>query len=285
MTEIEQVTEPCTVHGEGPVWDSQIGAVRWVDMLAGDILTMHPDDGSPSRQHVGDVAAAIRPRVAGGLVVGVERGFALVDADGSVHELPEVWDDVGVRMNDGACDPQGRFYCGSMAYDEAPGRGGLYRLDPDGSVTPVLTDLTISNGLAWSPDGCIAYHVDSVTRTVSSYRFEATDGSLHDRGTVITVGAARGVPDGITVDAEGGVWVALWDGGGVHRYSASGELDEIISLPARRVTACTFGGVDLTDLYITTSRVGVPPGEQPAAGALFRSQPGVPGLPVTPFGG
>ena len=187
-------------------------------------------------------------------------------------------------MNDGACDPQGRFYCGSMAYDETPGRGGLYRLDPDGSVTTVLTDLTISNGLAWSPDGCTAYHVDSVTRTVSSYRFDATDGSFHDRDTAIRVEGGRGMPDGITVDVEGGIWVALWDGGAVHRYSASGELDEIISLPARRVTACTFGGVDLTDLYITTSRVEVPPGEQPAAGALFRAQPGVRGLPVTPFG-
>jgi sugar lactone lactonase YvrE len=283
VTGVAQVTDSCTVHGEGPMWDGALGAVRWVDMLAGDILTMTPPVGQIDRHHVGSVAAAIRPRMGGGLVVGVERGFALIEPDGRVVDLPEVWADPAIRMNDGACDPQGRFYCGSMAYDESPGRGRLYRLDPDRTVAVVLADLTISNGLAWSPDGGLAYHVDSPTQSVRSYRFNAADGSFHDPQTVVTIDDADGTPDGIAVDADGGIWVALWDGGAVRRYSPTGRLEDVIVVPARRVTACAFGGDALTDLYITTSRVDVPAGEQPAAGALFKAEPGVAGLAAAGF--
>src|SRR5580698_2461384 len=137
MIAVEQLTPPLAHHGEGPIWDPHIGCLRWVDMLRGDVLTL--SHGRIDRLDVAAVATAIRPRRSGGLVVAVERGFALVDADGSIHILPEIWDDPTVRMNDGACDPQGRFYCGSMAYDEASGRGSLYRLDPNGSATVVLT--------------------------------------------------------------------------------------------------------------------------------------------------
>src|SRR5262249_31766923 len=144
----------------GPIWDGVASCVRWVDMLNGDVLSM-TTDGTVSRRHVGTVAAAIRPRAQGGLVVGVERGFALLDsALATVTPLPEVWSDPCVRMNDGACDPQGRFYCGSMAYDNAAGRGALYRLDPDHTVATVLTEVTISNGLAWRADGRTALYVD-----------------------------------------------------------------------------------------------------------------------------
>jgi sugar lactone lactonase YvrE len=197
--------------------------------------------------------------------------------------LPEVWADPTVRMNDGGCDPQGRFYCGSMAYDEAPGRGTLYRLDPDRSVRVVLDGLTISNGLAWSPNGYTAYHVDSPTQTVRAYAFDADRGRLEDGHVVVVIDAADGTPDGLTVDADGNLWVALWDGGAVRHYSASGELLDVVAVPARRVTACTLGGVDLDTLFITTSRVDVPPGEQPAAGALFIAHPGVRGLPTATF--
>ncbi|MET0903951.1 MAG: SMP-30/gluconolactonase/LRE family protein, partial [Acidimicrobiales bacterium] len=124
MTAVEQLTPPCAFHGEGPIWDSVADCFRWVDMLRGDILTLR-SDGTVDRLRVGSVAGAMRPRVGGGLVVAVERGFALIDVDERVDPLPELWDDQSVRMNDGACDPQGRFYCGSMAYDAAPGRGHL----------------------------------------------------------------------------------------------------------------------------------------------------------------
>ncbi|PRX49402.1 sugar lactone lactonase YvrE [Prauserella shujinwangii] len=285
MPAAEQVTDPCAFHGEGPVWDRAAGVVRWVDMLRGDVLAMAPEGGAVPRIHVGDVAACVRPRERGGLVMAVERGFALMAADGEITTLPELWRDPEIRMNDGGCDPRGRFYCGSMAYDAAPGRGALHRLDPDGSTSTVFTGVTISNGLAWSPDGATAYYVDSPTQRVDAFDFDGDTATFTARRTVVEIPAGRGMPDGITVDAEGGLWVALWGGGAVHRYGPEGTLDVVVELPVRQVTACTFGGAALTDLFVTTSRQDVPPGEQPGAGALFRFRPGVAGLPAATFAG
>jgi sugar lactone lactonase YvrE len=278
--EVEQVTGAVAYHGEGPVWSPSWGGLRWVDMLAGDVLALGPD-GSIERRHVGDVAAALRPRRGGGAVIGVERGFALEDPDGSVRQLGDVWSDPSLRMNEGGCDPDGRFYCGSMAYDQRQGAASLYRLDPDGSVHVVLEGLTVSNGLDWSPDGALAYHNDTATHTIGVYSYDR-DRGLTDRRVFA---ALENRPDGLTVDAEGGVWTALSDGGAVRRYAPNGELDAVIELPARKVTACTFGGADLDELFITTSREGLEPGDDPRAGALFRALPGVLGLPVREFAG
>jgi sugar lactone lactonase YvrE len=288
---LEQVTDVCAYHAEGPIWDAGAGLVRWVDMLHGDLLAIRPDGGAFSRRHVGEIAGAMRPRVGGGLVVGVERGFALLDdpdaadSDGGLQNLGELWSDAGVRMNDGGCDPQGRFYCGSMAYDAAPGRGSLYRLDPDRSVSTVLDNVTISNGLAWSPDGSTVYYVDSPTQCVAAFGFDAGSGTFHERRVAVAIDVAIGTPDGITVDEQGGIWVAVWNGGAVHRYLPNGRLDLVIDLPARKVTACTFGGSDLDELYITTSREDLADDEQPLAGALFRARPGICGLPTAAFAG
>jgi sugar lactone lactonase YvrE len=217
VTAVEQLTPPLAHHGEGPIWDPVVGCLRWVDMLRGDVLTL-AIDGSVDRLNVATVATAIRPRRGGGLVVGVERGFALVDPDGFIRTLPEIWDDPTVRMNDGACDPQGRFYCGSMAYDEAPGRGSLYRLDRDGSATVVLAGVTISNGLAWRSNGTDVVYVDTPTRCLEILAFNPEAGTFGDRRVLAKIDADRGMPDGIALDAEGAVWVALWEGGAVHRY-------------------------------------------------------------------
>jgi sugar lactone lactonase YvrE len=276
----EQLTDACTHHGEGPIWDAANACVRWVDMLNGDVLSLHSPDGHVDRRHVGSVAAAIRPRVNGGFVIAVERGFALLDADSSLLTLPEVWSDPTVRMNDGACDPQGRFYCGSMAYDEAPGRGALYRLDPDRTVSPVLTGVTISNGLAWRADGATALYVDSPTRRVSELDFDADTGTFGARRIRITIEVDGAVPDGIALDRDGGVWVALWGGGVVHRYDARGVLDAVVELPVRKVSACAldFDG----RLYVTTSAEG---DANPVAGALFCADVGVSGAPIGAFAG
>ncbi|MFF3441443.1 SMP-30/gluconolactonase/LRE family protein [Streptosporangium sp. NPDC002721] len=247
-----------------------------------------PPGGERDRRHAVErtrldtVAAVIRPRAGGGMVAGVERGFLLLDADGAVKRRIDVLGP-GVRMNEGGCDPQGRFYAGSMAWDAAPGRGGLFRLDADGRVRAVLADVTISNGLAWSPDGGTAYYVDTPTGRVDAFDHDARDG-LSNRRTAVVVDPAHGSPDGLTVDAEGGLWVALWGGGAVHRYTPGGRLDERIEVPAGQVTACAFGGDALDELYVTTSRFGLAEPE-PAAGALFRARPGVRGLAVLPFAG
>jgi sugar lactone lactonase YvrE len=281
---VEQITEPVADHGEGPVWSAAWGGLRWVDMLAGDLLTLD-EDGTVHRQSVGTVAAAVRPRTSGGFVAAVERGFALADEpDAPVRVLPELWSDSGLRMNEGACGPDGAFYCGSMAYDASPGRGSLHRLDPDGSVTTTLTGCTISNGLAWSPDGSTAYYTDTATQRIDAFDFSPADG-LTNRRPVVRIDETLGSPDGLTVDAEGGLWTALWTGGAVHRYSPDGHLEQVIEIPVRQVTACTFGGDDLSQLFVTTSRYGLDPKSEPAAGAVFATFPGVRGLPTAEYAG
>jgi sugar lactone lactonase YvrE len=279
----EQVTSPVAYHGEGPVWSERWGGLRWVDMFAGDVLYL-ADDGEIYRRHVGDVAAVLRPRRQGGAVIGVERGFALEDADGVLTYLAELWSQDDVRMNEGGCDPDGRFYCGSMSYDHRPGAGSLYRLDPDSSVQVVLENVTISNGLEWSPDGSLAYYNDTPTQRTDVFDYDCSSG-LIERRTFAEIPADAGGPDGLTVDEEGGVWVALYGGGAVRRYTPDGVLDEVIEVAAKKVTACAFGGPDLNQLFITTSREGLDPDEDPLAGSLFRAALGVAGLPVREYAG
>jgi sugar lactone lactonase YvrE len=279
----EQITEPVAYHGEGPVWSEKWGGLRWLDMLAGDILTLTAD-AAVNRRHVGKVVAAVRPRRKGGAVIGIERGFALESSDGTLTCLGELWRDQAVRMNEGGCDPDGRFYCGSMAYDRAPGAATLYRLNPDWSVNVVLKNVTISNGLEWSPDNLRAYYNDTATYQISVFDYDIEEG-LTRRRVFVDLSEESKRPDGLTVDAEGGVWVALSNGGVVRRYTSGGTLDGIIEVPAKKVTACTFGGPRLDQLFITTSREGVAPGSDLLAGSLFCAFAGVSGLPVREFAG
>ncbi|GAA1389767.1 SMP-30/gluconolactonase/LRE family protein [Pseudonocardia kongjuensis] len=285
----EQVTGPVAEHGEGPVWHPSFAGVRWVDMLAGDILELA--GGRVGRTRVGSVAAAFRPRRDGGLVLADERGFVLLDRDLRVQRrLGDLWDDPGIRMNEGGCDPSGAFWCGSMAYDTRPGAGTLYRLGPDLDVEPALTGVTISNGLAFTPDGRRAFYVDTPTGRVDVFDVDPAAGAagLHDRRPAAVVDPAAGLPDGLAVDSTGALWVALWGGSAVHRYTPDGVLDTVVRLPVSRVTACTFGDPDLGTLFVTTSRQALTADElaaQPAAGALFAVRPGTTGTPVAEFSG
>jgi sugar lactone lactonase YvrE len=271
----DQVTDPVAYHGEGPVWSMRWGGLRWVDMLAGDVLSL-ADDGSIARRHVGHVAAAIRPRREGGAVIGVERGFALESADGTITTLDPIWENTKVRMNEGGCDPDGRFYCGSMAYDQTPGAAALYRLDPDLSVRMVLDH--------WSPDGSLVYYNDTATYRTDVFDYDRAHGLIRRR-TFIDLTSEGLRPDGLTVDSEGGVWVALSNGGAVRRYTPQGVLDEVIELPTRKVTACAFGGSQFDQLFITTSREGIEEGTDSLAGSLFRAGVGIAGLAVREFTG
>jgi sugar lactone lactonase YvrE len=278
----EQLTGPVAFHAEGPVWAPAWGGLRWVDMLAGEVLSLEAD-GTVRRKHVGDVVAALRPRRGGGAVLALERGFALEDADGTRTSLDPLWTDAGVRMNEGGCDPDGRFWCGSMAYDQRPGAAALYRLAPDGSTQRMLDGVTISNGLDWSPDGSLAYYADTATHRVDVFDYDRHSG-LTGRRPFVEI-PDDGNPDGLTVDADGGVWVALYGGGAVHRYGPDGALDAVVEVPTPRVTACTLGGPRLDELFVTTSREGLGPDDDPLAGSLFRVDAGVAGQPVREFAG
>lgn len=278
----EQLTPPITQHGEGPVWSPSWGGLSFVDMLNGDIVRLSAT-GAVERWSVSHVAAALRPRKGGGLVAATESSFVLFEEWGSDRgqEVKAIVSP-GSRFNDGSCDPSGNFLCGSMADAARPGAGTLYCLSPDLKVSIALGDVTASNGLGFSPAGDRAYYIDSATRRVDTLDWSAGRG-LHNRQPFIYIDPDKGRPDGLCVDANGGIWVALWGGGAVRRYDALGRLDEIIEIPVAHVTACTFGGASLDELYITTSRLGPEP--EPAAGALFRSSPGIEGLPSLEFNG
>ncbi len=283
--QVEQITEPLAYHGEGPCWLAGSGEVAWVDMLAGRILATSLASGTTRVIDVpGPVAAMVRPRAGGGLVVAGETGVWLLDENDAPTLLCEVEHTPNVRLNEGSCDAQGRFWIGSMHYEFTPGAAKLYRVDPDGSVEVALPEVTISNGLGWSTDGEIAFYADS-TVGVDVFEFDGVNGVLSDRQRFADIDPSLGMPDGLAVDAEGGVWVALWDGAAVFRLSPEGKLDDVVALPCGRVTACSFGGENLDELFITTSRLDVPEGTEPQAGSLFRCLPGVRGQAVNTFAG
>lgn len=272
----EQVTGAVAEHGEGPVWDVRTDELVSVDMHRGDLL--HVDrGGAVRRRHVADLVAALRPRPDGGWVLGVRRGFALLGPgpDGATTPLDELWDDPDVRMNDGGCDPSGAFWCGSMG---PQGRAALHRLDADGTVTTPLTGLTVSNGLSWTPDGARAYYVDSDTGRVDVLRTEGA--RVVDRSPFAEV---DGTPDGLTTDAEGGVWVAVFGGGAVVRFAPDGRRDAVVEVPASHPTSCAFGGPDLDELWITTSTQETGPDGR--SGAFYRCLPGVRGVAPLPYRG
>ena len=272
---------PLCYHGEGPVWSPTWGGLRWVDLLAGDVLTLRPD-GSVDRMHVGDVAAFVRPRTDGGWVVATERGLARADeADGIPTPWFDLWDDPSVRMNEGGVDERGTAVVRRRwATTACPAAPRSARVDANGDVTVVLPDVTISNGIDLSPDHRLAYYDDTPTGRTDV--FDVVDGELTNRRPFVA--ARRRAPDGLTVDSAGNVWVALNGAGRVRCYSPAAEVLAEVDLPVRLATACTFGGDDLRDLYITTSRENLDDPE-PEAGAVFRVRVAVPGLPVRAFAG
>ena len=274
--------------GEGPRWDAEREELLWVDILAGALHRgvveaegVRRIGGVRIDRHLGAAA----PMVDGGWVVAAATGFGLLAEDGTLVELaqPEADAEGRTRMNDGACDPQGRFWAGSMAYDEAPGAGTLYRLDGDGSVREMAGGATVSNGLGWSPDGRTMYYSDSGTRTVDAFAFDPFAGAIADRRTILRYGPDEGACDGLAMDDEGCLWIGIWDGWRVERRAPDGSLLAVVDVAAARVTACCFVG---RTLVITTAWTGLSDASrarQPDAGRLFCADVGVAGPPAVPY--
>jgi len=288
--EIEMVLDARAETGEGPVWDSRDESLAWIDVTQGLIHRFDPDTGHDEVFNAGQHVGALALRMAGGYALAVRGGFAVLDTGSGVLEVVADTEAAAPsnRMNDGKCDSAGRFWAGSMAYAESGREGSLYRLDRDHSVTTLLTQLGISNGLGWSPDDRVMYHIDSLAGGVDAYDFTPETGQIANRRRLVDVARDDGIPDGMTVDADGCLWVALWDGGCVRRYRPNGTFDRAIRLPVRQVSCCTFGGPDLGDLYVTTAARGLSAldlQKQPGAGGLFRCRPGVSGLATHPYEG
>jgi sugar lactone lactonase YvrE len=262
---------------EGPRWDEERQELLWVDILGRRFhratLTA---DGKPDRIHTMTLdrhVGAVAPVAGGGYLLAAGQGFLFVDEAGAVGELaqPEAGH-VHVRMNDGACDPQGRFWAGTMAYDESAGAGTLYRLELDGRCSTVLTGMTISNGIGWSPDGAVMYLSDSGTGLIEAFDFDEVTGAISGRRTLVHIDQPGMAPDGLTVDDRGDLWVGLYGGWAVNRYGPDGTLHATVQIPAAQATSCAFGGADRRTLFVTTGRERLDEAalkRQPDAGRVF----------------
>lgn len=277
MTVVTLDAEPLIdVHtelGEGPSWDAARGVLAWVDVMPGLLHVCTAAGETLHTYELGRAVGAAMPDGSGGFLLADAHGFTALDEDGTTELLvPVLVDEDNLQFNDGKCDPAGRAFAGSMALDETPETGTLYRLDPGPVATPVLGRLTVSNGLGWSPDRRTMWFADSAKPQVTGFAYDLDTGELGAERAVIEVRDTPGVPDGLCVDDEGCVWLALWDGGSVRRYTPDGRLDTVVRVDAKEVTSCTFGGANLSTLFITTAKRGV-----------FAVSPGTTGPAATPW--
>jgi len=277
--------------GEGALWHARTGRLYWVDIAGHTVHAYEPATGRTLTALVGQSVGAVVPTRRGEVLVALQRQFAFLDlAGGRITPFPVVpLEPDGVRFNDGKCDPAGRFWIGSTAFDHAAGAGRLHCLFPDLHVETKLSGLTISNGLAWSRDGQTLFHIDSPTGGVDTFDFDAATGAIANRRTLRQFAPGEGSPDGMTIDADGRLWIALWDGWRVVQIDATtGATLAEVKVPAQRVTSCAFGGPALDTLYITTARLGLNEAQlaaQPGAGAVFAAHPGVRGVEAFEFAG
>lgn len=286
MSEVEHILDVQHRLGEGPRWNIDEQALYWVDIENDSFYRYYPGDGTFEGVGVGQPVGALAFRETGGLVLALRDGLAFWDFE---HNRLEFVSDVEAekeeaRFNDGAVDPEGRFWAGTLTHD-GNATSSLYRLDPDRSVHKMADGLMISNGIGWSPDRKTMYHTDTPRGSIYAYDYDAATGNIENRREFVHV---DGFPDGLTVDAEGYVWSAFWDGWKIVRYDPEGKQEREVRLPVSNVTACTFGGPDLTDLYITTAWSGLNDDqrrEQPLAGDLFLLHTDIKGQPAYKFRG
>lgn len=266
------------VTGEGPMWHPDEKRVYWVDIPRGRLFRYDPETGSHEMCYEGDQIGGFTIQADGALLLFMDRGAVKIWRDGELTTvLDEIADERATRFNDVIADPEGRVFCGTMSTNERPGR--LYRLDPSGELTIIAEDVGCSNGMGFTPDGERLYHTDSDRKDIYLYDYDQSTGALENRKNFLHVNGSLGVPDGMTVDADGNVWSANWDGGCLIRFSPEGAETMRIPFPAKKVSCVTFGGEDYTDMYVTTAGGDKKAEEGEGAGALFRLRLGVRGVP------
>lgn len=289
--QVELVVDARAALGEGPAWDAVTQSLFWVDIEAGKLHAYRSEGEADRVWDVGCLVGAAVPREVGGMVLATARGFTLFDLATSEQtplSHPES-DRANNRFNDGKCDPHGRFWAGTMSMVRESKAGSLYVLEPDRTVRLMLGGVTTSNGLAWSPDQATMYYIDTPTMMVQAFDYEGTTGTIANGRMAIRFEQDVGRPDGMTIDADGMLWIAHWSGGRVTRWNPrNGRLLDTVLLPVAQVTSCAFGGSDLRTLFITTARRGLDDGQlvkQPYAGGLFAIRPNVGGVAATPYAG
>ena len=291
-TDIECVLQwPATV-GESPVWHPDEKRLYWIDIQRKMIHRFNPASKTNESFLLPEIVTCIALRAQGGLILTLEKSFALFDpATGHLEKITSVEENLPAnRFNDGKCDPQGRFWAGTMdAKDWKRPSGNLYRMDADRRVALMQTQVICSNGSGWAPDGRTMYYTESFRYAIFAYDFEPETGSISNRRTFAEIDeTSGGFPDGMTVDAEGCVWSNIVGLGRIARYDPKGKVERIVELPVPRATDCTFGGPNLETLYITSARETMTLKqleEAPLSGSLFAIHTGIRGLPSTPFAG
>ena len=276
--------------GEGPHWDHEQNILYWVDILGKKVHIYDPrKNGNRTIQFDQFIGAAV-PGQTGQLILAMQNGLYRYNiGSNQLTKLgdPEQ-DKINNRFNDGKCDAMGRFWIGTMDLAGKKDCGSLYRFDVDGKITKVLSPVSISNGIAWSPDKKFMYFIDTPTQKVATYHYEESTGNISYDGTAAEIPKEMGSPDGMTIDEEGMIWVAHWGGAMVSRWNpCNGSLLDTIKIPAKNVTSCTFGGELLDELFITTARNGLSEEDlaaYPQSGGLFKVKPGVKGLPANHYG-
>jgi len=274
-------------HAEGPFWDDRTARLLFVDALAGSVVAIDTDGAVTRYQLPSPVVTVVRRRASGGYAVATEHGIAACDESFTKYDvIAEVTSDPALRTNDGGCDPLGGFVIGTMAYEQTPGAGAVFRVGGDHRVTTLLEGVSISNGVQWSLDGSRVFYVDTPTRRVDTFDVDPISGAWSERRPHLWIDIAGAVPDGLAIDTEGGIWVALWGVGAVAHYDATGRHVETIQIPgASQVSSCAFGGPNHDVLFITTSRQNLARGEEPLAGAVFAVQTDFCGAKLAEFAG
>ncbi len=276
--------------GESALWDARASRLYWVDITGQKIYAREWPSGETRMLSVPEPVGSVALRVGGGLVAALRHSLAYCDIDSGVMEIvytleTELTDN---RLNDGAVDPQGRFWFGSMDTGEKLPTGTFYCLHPDRTVSASFGGIICSNGPAWSPDGRTVYHVDSTRRVVRAYDFEPSTGTVGEGRVFLSDEGEVWYPDGVTVDAEGFVWNCKWDGGRIVRYAPDGSVDRVVMVPVPRPTRCAFAGADLDTLAVTSTSIGLTQAQladAPLSGKVLLLDPGCRGLPTPMFAG
>ncbi len=278
------------ILGEGAIWNHQTQELYWVDIEGKKLHIYDPSSKDNRTFELPSRIGTVVPATDGKAVLGLKDGVYKMDVKSGAIDLfaPIETDLPGNRLNDGKCDPAGRLWIGSMSVQEEEGAGTLYRVDPDGTVTPMIRDVSISNGIVWTSDHRSMYYIDTPTDQVKAYDFNLATGAISNERVAVEMDGSKGHPDGMAIDAEDMIWVALWEGSALARYNPrTGELLEKIQVPALKITSCAFGGPDLDTLYITSASINMTPEQHqqyPDAGKLFKVQAGIKGLESPFFG-
>lgn len=287
MPHAVRFTEQVAHHGEGPFWDALSNRLYCIDVFGGEVVSVGLDRGVRRHPVPGASTTVIRRRAGSGFVLATGQGVLAADDRLTEFEsLAELTTDATIRTNDGGCDPLGGFVVGTMACNEEPDRGAVYRVSPELGVTRLLAPVSISNGMQWSGDGGRVFYIDTPTRRVDVFNVDPATGQWSGRRTHVRIDASHGFPDGMAIDEDDGLWIALWGGGAVNHYDRTGQLVETIRVPGvTQVSSCVFGGCDQNVLFITTSRQGLSNCVESDAGAVFAYETSIRGAHQAEFAG